>query len=187
MWDIWRKSVKMSKNIVAKFNKVSLGQFEKDWKDTFGYYVPFDKEFIFDIYNRKVKKPQRATIESAGYDIYAPIDISLKPGETIKIPTGLKCNIKDGWFMAIFPRSGQGFKYGLRIANTIGIIDGDYCLSNNQGHIFIKLINDSSIGKKVEIPAGQAFAQAIFLPYGITFDDVTNDLRNGGFGSTDFK
>lgn len=171
---------------IAEFNKVSFEQFKTDMIDTFGedYFKNNRTNNLIDIYNNDIKRPKRATIGSAGYDIYTPIDILLKPGESIKIPTGLKCRINDGWFMGIFPRSGHGFKYGLRIANTIGIIDSDYCFSDNQGHIFIKLINDSSIGKIVKIPVGQAFAQAIFIPYGITVNDNVKNIRNGGFGST---
>jgi dUTPase len=175
----------LSKNIVAEFNKISFDQFETDWIDTFGesYFLNDRISNIIDIYNR-IKSPKRATIGSAGYDIYTPIDIILQPGESIKIPTGLKCRIDEGWFMGIFPRSGHGFRYGLRITNTIGIIDSDYYYSDNQGHIFIKLINDSSINKTVKIFSGQAFAQAIFIPYGITVNDKVDNIRNGGLGST---
>lgn len=168
----------MDKNIIAKFDKISFKQFEKDWIDTYGSDVN-----IIDIYNH-IKEPKRATIGSAGYDIFAPIDIVLEPNQSLKIPTGIRCKISDNWFMGIFPRSGQGFKYGLRIANTVGIIDSDYCFSDNEGHIFIKLINDSSINKQINIYKGEAFAQAIFIPYGITVNDNVERIRKGGFGST---
>ena len=51
--------------------------------------------------------------------------------------------MKKGWFLGIYPRSGQGFKYGIKLANTVGIIDSDYYHSDNEGHIFIKFVNDS--------------------------------------------
>ncbi|MGN0700001.1 MAG: deoxyuridine 5'-triphosphate nucleotidohydrolase [Oscillospiraceae bacterium] len=131
-----------------------------------------------------IKLPARATKGSAGYDIYAPFDITLSPGETIKVPTGIRAKIEDGWVLKIYPRSGLGFKFRLQLDNTVGIIDSDYYFSDNEGHIFIKITNDTKAGKTVEIPAGTAFAQGIFVEYGITYDDDAQGLRNGGFGST---
>lgn len=169
---------------IAQFEKVSKEQFFKDMMDTFGvkYGVPRDG-LLSEIYER-IKLPQRATTGSAGYDIFTPVHIILEPGKTIKVPTGIRCEIDDGWFLSILPRSGHGFKYAVRLANTMGVIDGDYFYSDNEGHIFIKLINDSCIGKTVDIPAWQGMAQGIFLPYGIIKDDDCETVRNGGFGST---
>lgn len=80
-------------------------------------------------------------------------------------------------------RSGLGFKYQICLANTIGVVDADYYFSNNEGHIFIKLVNRGD--KSVHINLGDAFAQGIFMEYGITEDDHVETSRNGGFGSTD--
>lgn len=165
---------------VAKFLKVSKQQFIKDFKDTFPKY---DETAINTIYE-SLKLPKRATVGSAGYDFYTPIDFTLKPHETIKIPTGIRVSIHEGWVLAIFPRSGLGFKYRLQLNNTVGIIDSDYFNSDNEGHIFIKITNDSNEDKTVELKAGQGFGQGIFLQYGIVEDDDTTDERNGGFGST---
>ena len=90
----------------------------------------------------------------------------------------------EGWVLKIYPRSGLGFKYRLQLNNTVGIIDSDYYYSDNEGHIMIKITNDSKDGKTVEIRAGEGFAQGIFVEYGITYDDEANEERNGGFGST---
>ena len=124
---------------------------------------------------------------SAGYDFFSPMTFTLEPGESIKIPTGIRCEMYDGWVLMEFPRSGLGFKYGLSMANTVGVIDGDYAYSDNEGHIFVKLTNDSSLAKVIRIEKGEAFCQGIFLPFGITLDDDTTEVRNGGFGSTDKK
>lgn len=121
--------------VVAKFEKVSKQQFIKDFQDTFTNY---DSETINQIYEN-LKLPKRATTGSAGYDFYTPIDFTLNPQETIKIPTGIRVKINEGWFLAIYPRSGLGFKYRLQLNNTVGIIDSDYYFSDNQGHIFIKV------------------------------------------------
>jgi dUTP pyrophosphatase len=128
--------------------------------------------------------PKRATAGSAGYDFFAPYDFSVESGETVKIATGIRVKIDQGWVLQIFPRSSLGFKYRLTLNNTVGIIDSDYYYSDNEGHIFIKITNDSNEGKVVEVKAGQGFAQGIFIEYGITYDDDVTDVRNGGFGST---
>ena len=83
-----------------------------------------------------------------------------------------------------YPRSGLGFKYRLQLNNTVGIIDSDYFYSDNEGHIFAKITNDTNEGKVVELQAGTGFMQGIFVEYGITLDDEVTAVRNGGFGST---
>ena len=67
----------------------------------------------------------------------------------------------------------------------MGVIDSDYYYSDNEGHIFIKIVNSDPEKRPLDIRAGQAFAQGIFLRYGITEDDDISNARNGGFGSTD--
>lgn len=172
-------------NRIANFEKVSREQFYSDMVDTFGgkYGLPEDG-LLAEIYEN-IKLPRRATSGSAGYDIYTPIHIVLEPGRTMKIPTGIRCEIEPGWFLGILPRSGHGFKFGVKLANTLGVIDSDYFYSINEGHIFVKLVNDSCICKTVDIPTWQGMAQGIFLPYGLTYDDDCEGVRNGGFGSTD--
>lgn len=163
---------------VAKFEKVSRGQFVKDWLDTFSNGE--EPELIYE----SIKLPQRATKGSAGYDFFAPIDITLKPGETIKIPTGIRAKMAPGWVLMAFPRSGLGFKFRLQLNNTVGIIDEDYYYSSNEGHIFAKITNDTNEAKTVLVKAGDGFMQGIFVPFGITEDDDSTGVRNGGFGST---
>ena len=166
-------------NAVASFLKVSQEQFVSDWMSSFGS----SKEEAQRIYEG-IKLPRRATKGSAGYDFYAPMDFDLKCGETIKIPTGIKSRIDDGWVLMIFPRSGLGFKYRLQLNNTVGIIDSDYIGSDNEGHIFIKITNDSNEGRDLSVKSGEGFAQGIFVPFGITCDDECERVRNGGLGST---
>lgn len=163
---------------IAKFEKVSFEQFKEAWIDTFG-----DENNLLKSYDC-IKLPKRATIGSAGYDFYATSDIYLRPGKTAKIPTGIRAKIDEGWVLKVYPRSGLGFKFRLQLNNTVGIIDSDYYFSDNEGHIFIKITNDSNEGKVVNIKAGDGFAQGIFVEYGITVDDEVYETRNGGFGST---
>ncbi len=168
---------------IAKFEKVNFQQFMEDWKDTF---QEKSEETIAGIYE-SIRLPRRATAGSAGYDFFAPTDIVLAPGETIKIPTGIRAQMEQEWVLKVYPRSGLGFKYRLQMNNTVGIIDSDYYYSDNEGHIFMKIMNDGREGKTVEIKAGEGFAQGIFLEYGITVDDDASEKRNGGFGSTTGK
>ena len=168
---------------IAKFHKVSAERFMADWKDTFPETA---EETVADIYN-KIKLPVRATAGSAGYDFFSPVDITLNPGETVKIPTGIRVEMEQDWVLKCYPRSGLGFKYRLQLNNTVGIIDSDYFYSDNEGHIFAKITNDSNEGKTVNIQAGTGFMQGIFVEYGITVDDEATGIRNGGFGSTTEK
>ena len=165
---------------IAKFDKVSYEQFEHDWMDTFGPEDPAEIQRIYE----EIKLPKRATSGSAGYDFYAPMHIVIHPGKTVKIPTGIRVQMEEDWVLKCYPRSGLGFKYRLQLNNTVGIIDSDYFHSDNEGHIFSKLTNDTNEGKIVEIPAGTGFMQGIFVEYGITVDDEVKTVRNGGFGST---
>ena len=165
---------------VARFEKVSLQQFMEGWTDTFGPQEPGGIEQIYD----SIRLPRRATAGSAGYDFFAPAAITLKLGETVKVPTGIRVWMEPEWVLKCYPRSGLGFKYRLQLNNTVGIIDSDYYYSDNEGHIFSKLTNDSREGKTVEISAGDGFMQGIFVEYGITLDDCVDNVRNGGFGST---
>lgn len=165
---------------IAEFQKVSREQFIKDWMDSF---EGCSAEKAVEVYDG-IKIPKRATSGSAGYDFYTPEAFTLAPGETIKIPTGIRVKIEDGWMLGCYPRSGLGFKYRMQLNNTVGIIDSDYYYSDNEGHIMIKFTNASNTGLAISLNAGDAFAQGIFTEYGITFDDDVTDVRNGGFGST---
>ncbi len=88
---------------IAKFEKVSAEQFAQ------GY----GGEDAAEVYG-SIRLPERATSGSAGYDIFAPFDIELKAGETVKVPTGIRVRIAEGWLLAIYPRSGLGFKFRLQ-------------------------------------------------------------------------
>lgn len=166
---------------IAKFFKVSYNRYKADYQKLFSEK---NEDIIKEIYD-KIILPKRATQGSAGYDFYSPVSFVLNPGETINVPTGVRVRMNDGWVLCLFPRSGLGFKYRLQLNNTVGIIDSDYFGSENEGHIFIKITNDTNENKTININAGDGFVQGIFLPFGITDDDECENVRNGGFGSTD--
>lgn len=170
---------------MAKFEKVSFEQFLKDLRDA----IPEDAlnmtdEEIREVYD-EIKLPKRATKGSAGYDFFSPLWVVLVPGGSIKIPTGIRAQIDEGWWLEMLPRSGLGTKYRVQLDNTVGVIDSDYYNSDNEGHIMVKLTNDGREGKLAEIETGSGFCQGIFTVFGITRDDDVETERNGGFGSTD--
>ena len=155
-------------------------QFYKDWVDTFR--DTYSEGHIKEIYE-DIKLPQRATKGSAGNDFYLPIAIELYPSETIKIPTGIRVYMEDGWVLKCYTRSSLGFKYRLRLDNGTGI-DQDYYYSKNEGHIFAKITNETLRGNSLSSLTlkTEAFMQGIFRVWN-NIDDNVEDIRNGGFGS----
>lgn len=156
---------------IRGFEKISEEQFMKDFEG-------------IDVKYEDIKMPKRGTKWSAGYDIFTPIKIELEPGQDIKIPTGLKVYMRPDEYLAALPRSGQGFKYYLRLANTEGVIDADYRFSDNEGHFYVKIRNEGH--EKVVIEKGVGICQVIFKKYLLVDGDSTEigAERNGGFGST---
>lgn len=129
--------------------------------------------------------PTRGSEYAAGYDLYAHIDteyVEILPGETKKIGSGICAEIPEGYFGAIFARSGMATKYGLRPSNCVGVIDSDY-----RGEIIIPLHNDSKHIRAV--CNGDRVAQLVIMPFKqaefIEVNDLDNTYRgNCGFGST---
>ena len=167
-------------NRIAAFEKVSFTQFKIDAELC---KVPLVTDKLFEIYE-SITLPERATAGSAGYDFHSPLAFALATRETITIPTGVRVNIEPGWWLGILPRSGHGFKHRIQLDNTLGVIDSDYYHADNEGHILIKLTNDSHSSTQLSLAAGDRFAQGMFLPYGITMSDNAAGIRHGGFGST---
>lgn len=166
---------------IARFEKVSYEQFEQDMKK-----CNFVSEDIKQVYDQ-LELPKRATMGSAGYDFFAPITFTIKPHEQILVPTGIRAYMEQDYVLMLFPRSSLGFKYRVQMNNTVGIIDSDYYGASNQGHIFVKLYNDSAEEQEVTIQQGQGMLQGIFVPFGVTVDDEVDTVRVGGIGSTNKK
>jgi dUTP pyrophosphatase len=154
---------------MRKFEKISFEQFKKDIKN--------DKS-LYDHY----LIPKRATENSAGYDFFIMYDVTIKPGEIVKIPTGIKVKLNSDEVLLVIDRSGLGFKYNIRLINQVGVIDADYYNNvNNEGHMYIGIQNE---GKEVvTLKKDQAIAQGIIIKY-LTCNDKVNKKRTGGFGST---
>ena len=145
---------------MRRFEKISFDIFKKDIEDNRELYDEF-------------RMPSREMKYSAGYDFYAIFDFVLKPGETKKIPTGVKVIMEDDEYLAIVVKSSQGFMYNVRLINQYGVIDKDYYNNPfNDGHIWIGLKNEGN--KDYIVNKGQGIAQGIFMKYLLTDND--NDI-----------
>ena len=157
---------------IAKFGHVSKEQWIEALGDRAAEALPL----------AEIPLPRRATAGSAGYDFAAPAETVIPAGGSVLIPTGIRAEMEPGWVLMLFPRSSLGFRHGVRLSNTTGIIDSDYAFAKNEGHIMVKLRNPSE--NPVTIGRGERFCQGIFLPYGTAEEDGEFALRQGGFGST---
>lgn len=137
--------------------------------------------------NIEIKLPKRGSSKSAGYDICTPVDIIIPPnGISDAIQTDIKAYMLDDEYLEIVPRSSIGFKKGLMLINTCGIIDSDYYNNpDNDGNIGFKFKNLTD--ETVEIKAGERILQGIFKKYLIIDNDDCDVIRTGGTGSTGAK
>lgn len=153
------------------FEKISFEQFKKDICD--------DKELY-----ENFSLPKRSTKYSAGYDFFSVCDFILKPGEVVKIPTGVKINMNADEMMMLLVRSSMGFKYNVRMCNQVGIFESDYYNNPmNEGHAWLKLQNEGN--EDFVVKKGDAICQGIFTKF-LTVDneEEINNIRMGGIGST---
>ena len=130
-----------------------------------------------------VNLPVRTTTGAAGYDFECAADTIVRPYCIALIPTGIKAQIDDGYYLQLALRSSTPKKKGLMLANSIGIIDADYYNNpDNEGHIMFQVYNfrDTS----VTIPKGERIGQGVFIKYALTDDDMATGIRKGGLGST---
>lgn len=165
---------------IAEFQRISMEQFSLDFIKSFPYASEDESVNAYE----SIVLPTRATKGSAGYDFSLVHQLKISPGDSVCVPTGLRSKIAEGWVLLIVPKSGLGVRYRLQLDNTVGVIDSDYYNANNEGHILIQVTNDSKSNKVLTLESGKAFAQGIFLPFGITDDDDVCVSRTGGFGST---
>lgn len=166
---------------MSRFEKVSFEQ----WAADCGIKgLPEDE---LRKWHEDIRLPKQATAASAGCDFFMPFNLNFEAGSKFRIATGIRWVTDEpadrGKVLLIFPRSGLGFKYGIRLSNTVGVIDADYCDSDNEGHIIISLENPSD--KTIELAEGKPFCQGIVVNYEVPDGAGSDEARNGGFGSTD--
>ena len=147
----------------------------------------WDKDKMF--LNTELKDiilPTRATRLSAGYDIFSPMSWRLEPNEDVQVRLGWKVYMQSDECLFIVPRSGLGFNFYTRLANTTGLIDSDYYNNErNEGHCWIKIRNEGKA--TLNISKGQAIAQGIFQRYLLADGDDFNDKRQTRNGARDNK
>lgn len=142
-------------------------------------------KILNDRIGTSIPLPQYATPGSAGMDLRACIEapISLNPGQTVLIPTGIAIHLADSSLAAmILPRSGLGHKHGVVLGNLVGLIDSDY-----QGELMISCWNRGSSAFTIEV--GERIAQMVIVPVvQPKFERVeefsSSERGAGGFGST---
>lgn len=126
--------------------------------------------------------PTYGTAGAACFDLYADDTVSIWPGKAATVKTSLTFGIPDGYVMLVFSRSGHGFKNGVRLVNSVGVVDSDY-----RGEVMVRLKNDGS--ELFNVTLGDRIAQAMLLPVErfdlVETDDVGTTERGAkGFGST---
>ena len=156
---------------VARFVHISQEQYTADTAG-FAERLPLTE----------IPLPRRATTGSAGYDFTCPVTVTIAPGETRMVPSGIRALMDPGWVLVLCPRSSLGRKYGMRLANTVGVVDSDYAGADNEGHILLAVVNGGSA--PFTLRPGDRMCQGIFLPYGLAEEEAVTGERTGGYGST---
>lgn len=176
------------------FEKISREQWMKDMMDLYKFENP-SKEYLEEINTLydNIQLPKRATKHSAGYDFFVSGDIFVPMERAGVIPTGIRWVCDKEWdknkVLQIYPRSGIGFRTGVRLMNTVGIIDADYWEGENEGHIMIKLYNPMNLHSdpsgNLQVKSGEAIVQGIITEFHTCDDeDEITTERVGGMGST---
>ena len=163
------------------FEKISFEQWEKDFIKIFPMAT---KEQIKESYNN-IRLPETSTSSSAGHDFFLPFGGKwYNQQDNFTIPTGIRwvpeTEFDKNTVMLICPRSGWGTKFGMKLINTIGVIDSDYYLAKNEGHIMAIISVDTTF----DTFSGDKFMQGIIVPF-VRCGKASNKQRTGGFGSTD--
>lgn len=163
-----------------RFEKVSYDTFVKSLKNE---HFHFTMEELHNYYDR-IELPKRATANSAGYDFFCPVPVTVSPGQLRIVPTGIKCRLYESYYLELFVRSSVGIRNGIVLANGTGIIDADYYNNpTNEGQMLMPLINLTG-GCVQRFKVGDRIVQGVIGRFYRVTDDNTSTLRNGGVGST---
>lgn len=137
--------------------------------------------------NEKATIPTYGSKNAAGADLYSCLDapVTIEPGDTFLVPTGLAMELPEGYAGLIYARSGLASKKGLAPANKVGVVDSDY-----RGQVMVALHNHSKISATID--HGERIAQLVITPYIMSIWNEVNELEDtergeGGFGSTGTK
>lgn len=177
-----------------RFEKISREQWTKDILELSGVKDPTKEQLAeINVMYDNIKIPARATEHSAGYDFYVSGDSIIYMEQSGIIASGIRwvCDKDEdkNKVLQLYPRSGIGFKTGVRLMNTVGIIDADYYNADNEGHIMIKLYNPMNLHSNptghLQIKSGEAIVQGIITQYYTCEEEhEVKEKRKGGMGST---
>ena len=173
------KTMTYEPKLEIKFEKISFEQYYKDLQKCNNFITKEQAKEYYD----KIMLPKRATNSSAGYDFSLTYPIEIEPNKPILVPTGIKIKLPTNLVCLLMPRSSMGFKYGMCLDNTVGVIDADYYFAENEGHIMASL-TFRNIEHRIKLETHERFMQAIIVRYYQTHDDTTDTARVGGMGST---
>ena len=165
---------------VIQFEKVPFEQFYTDCVKLGWVGEGDSSKELLSLHYDDIILPKRATEGSAGYDFFLPLPFCMDSKTRVTVPTGIRVHLDSGMFLMLAPRSGLGAKYGMKLRNTIGIVDEDYYNANNYGHILARISSDFSF----HMEKGDRFMQGVIIPFCLTDDDQSDQHRIGGFGST---
>ncbi len=133
--------------------------------------------------DKELPLPVYATEGSVGFDLYARIDTTINPGEIKIIPANVIVEIPEGYALKLYARSSTPKKHGLFLANSVGIIDQDYCGPKDELGLNVYNFRDKSI----TIKKGERIGQGVFTKIEkVEWEETntTNKKTRGGFGST---
>lgn len=165
-----------------RFGRVTYSAFADDVKKFIPYSIK--PENLFDLWN-EIELPKRSTQYSAGYDIKTPLDITIPPHSSVKVPSGIKAIFNademNTWCLLLYIRSSVGAE-GVVITHGTGVIDADYQFAKNDGGMVLALTNNTN--NIVKFKAGDRIMQGVFVIRGTTEDDQAAGDRTGGMGNT---
>ena len=165
-----------------RFGRVTYSAFADDVKKFIPYSIKPEK--LFDLWN-EIELPKRSTQYSAGYDIKTPLDVTIPPHSSVKVPSGIKAIFNademNTWCLLLYIRSSVGAE-GVVITHGTSVIDADYQFAKNDGDMLLALTNMSDVLRQYK--PGDRICQAVFEIYGVTSDDDASGTRTGGVGST---
>jgi dUTP pyrophosphatase len=176
------------------FAKISKEQWLKDLEKYTFYNHEYDKneEYLNESYDA-IQIPDRGSLFSAGYDFYIPYNYSLSSSKRDIILTGIRWDttqkieektFNDPLVLLLFARSSVAKECGFSLMNKVGVIDMDYCMADNEGHIMI-LVDRKTAKTDYTFKTGDRIVQGVITSFHIDENDhVRNSKRTGGFGST---
>lgn len=180
----------MKFEVVSKYADAGINLPVRKTAKSAGYDFEVAEDIIVPSYHKLMDKMSRAVHNTSlsKDDAFSLGDMALLTkdfrAKPTLVPTGIKCEIPDGFYLELSPRSSCPLKHWLILANSVGIIDADYYNNpDNEGHIYFQFINLSPFD--IQLHKGDAIGQGILKKYYVTDDDAADGFRAGGFGSTD--